>query len=63
MNLIDEISRQSALLSRENQRQVLDFVEYLVKKYAADAPTEDEAWDQVSGRGAVTAGAPPTGSR
>jgi hypothetical protein len=63
MNLIDEISRQAALLSRENQAQVLDFVEYLVKKYAADAPTEDEAWDQVSGRGPVGAGSPQTGSR
>jgi hypothetical protein len=63
MNLIDEISRQAALLSRENQMQVLDFVEYLVKKYTADAPTEDEAWDQVSGLGKMSAGAPPTDSR
>ena len=63
MNLIDEISRQAALLSRENQMQVLDFVEYLVKKYAADTPTEDEAWDQVSGRDTGAASSPQTGSR
>jgi hypothetical protein len=62
MNLIDEICRLAALLSRENQAQVLDFVEYLVKKYAAEAPTEDEAWDQASGQDAA-ASAPGTDSR
>lgn len=50
MNLIDQIARQAAMLPRDAQAQVLDFVEFLVKKYAADAPSEDEAWDQVAAR-------------
>jgi hypothetical protein len=51
MNLIDQIARQAATLPRDVQTQVLDFVEYLVEKYAADTPTEDEAWDQAAPSG------------
>jgi len=51
MNLIDQIARQAATLPRDVQAQVLDFVEYLVKKHAADTPTEDEAWDQAAPSG------------
>lgn len=64
MNLIDQIAQQTSLLPREAQIEVLDFVGYLVSKYAAEAPSEDEAWDQVSARELREAGAPaPTRSR
>jgi hypothetical protein len=56
MNLIDQIAEQVASLPREAQEEVLDFVGYLVRKYASDAPTEEEAWDEVSDRGASRVG-------
>lgn len=59
MNLLEQITHQAAMLPRDVQAQVLDFVEYLVKKYATDAPTEDEAWDQLSIREAQVGGAKP----
>ncbi len=50
MNLIDEIASQAGLLPKEAQKEVLDFVGYLVNKYAAESPSEDQAWDQVVSR-------------
>jgi hypothetical protein len=48
MNLIDEITRQLGLLPREAQQEVLDFVQYLVGKYDANAPSEEQAWDELA---------------
>ena len=48
MNVSEQITRRLATLPRDAQTEVLDFVEFLVKKYAAEAPSEDEAWEQAS---------------
>jgi hypothetical protein len=48
MNLIDEITRRLVLLPREAQQEVLDFVDYLVGKYDANSPSEEQAWDELA---------------
>ncbi len=48
MNLIEQITRQAALLPREAQTQVLDFVDFLVERYTPKSLSEEEAWDQAS---------------
>lgn len=48
MNLIDAITSQLGLLPREAQQEVLDFVQYLVAKYDANAPSEEQAWDELA---------------
>lgn len=48
MNLIEKITRQAALLPREAQTEVLDFVDFLVEKYTPKSLSEEEAWDQAS---------------
>lgn len=50
MNLIDQIALQASSLPKEAQKEVLDFVGYLVYKYSSLSPTEDQAWEQVSAR-------------
>ena len=54
MNLIEQIAEQARSLPPEAQAQVLDFVGYLVRKYAAEAPNEEEAWDQAAAHEART---------
>lgn len=48
MNLIEQITRQAALLPREAQTEVLDFVDFLVERYTPKSLSEEEAWDQAS---------------
>lgn len=48
MNLIDEITTRLNLLPREAQQEVLDFADYLVGKYNASAPSEEQAWDELA---------------
>lgn len=48
MNLIEQITRQTALLPREAQMEVLDFVDFLVERYTPKSLSEDEAWDEAA---------------
>ena len=54
MNLIEQITRELSSLPKEAQVEVLDFVGYLAHKYRTAAPTEDEAWDQLTAHDAAT---------